>query len=194
VFDHLVSKAASEFVPEIDDDSGEVAFTPVEKINAAQTLGAQSQTANWLAELTQDDEAIIDKAQEQKVSDTFQALATQDPKAKNKLLEMQVPEEIRASVAMVTAYQWKFVEQANEMRAMAVAKIVKETDHPDARIRLKALEMLGKVTEVALFTDRVEVRREEMSDEELEKQIRERLGKYMGDADVVDAEVKKTDE
>jgi rubrerythrin len=91
---------------------------------------------------------------------------------------------------MVTAYQWKFVEQAQELRSMSVAKIVKETEHPDARIRLKALELLGKVTEVALFTDRVEVKKAEMSDEDLETQIKKKLEKYMGVADVEDVYIK----
>jgi hypothetical protein len=89
---------------------------------------------------------------------------------------------------MVTAYQWKFVEQAEELRSMAVANIVKEVQHPDARIRLKALELLGKVTEVALFTDRVSVKNEDVSDEELDARIKEKLGKYMGAVDVVDVE------
>jgi hypothetical protein len=89
---------------------------------------------------------------------------------------------------MLSQYQWEFVKQAEELRTMAVAKIVKETDHPDARIRLKALDMLGKVTEVALFTERVEIKQTEMSDDELEKRIREKLGKYMGKADVLDVE------
>ena len=89
---------------------------------------------------------------------------------------------------MVTAYQWKFVEQAESLRSMSVAKIVKETDHPDARIRLKALELLGKVTEVALFTERLSVKSEDVSDEELDARIKEKLGKYMGAVDVVDVE------
>jgi hypothetical protein len=89
---------------------------------------------------------------------------------------------------MVTAYQWKFVEQAEELRSMSVAKIVKETDHPDARIRLKALELLGKVTEVALFTDRISVKNEDVTDEELDARIKEKLGRYMGAVDVVDVE------
>ena len=71
---------------------------------------------------------------------------------------------------------------------MSVAKIVKETEHPDARIRLKALELLGKVTEVALFTERVEVNQKEISNEELEKRIREKLSKYMGKVDVVEVD------
>jgi hypothetical protein len=89
---------------------------------------------------------------------------------------------------MVTAYQWKFVEQAENLRSMAVSKIVKEIEHPDARIRLKALEMLGKVTEVALFTDRIAVKSEEVTDEELDARIKEKLGRYMGAVDVVDVD------
>jgi hypothetical protein len=78
---------------------------------------------------------------------------------------------------------------------MSVAKIVKETDHPDARIRLKALEMLGKVTEVALFTERLSVKTDEISDEELDEKIKNKLSKYMGAVDIVDAEVvEKEDE
>ena len=76
---------------------------------------------------------------------------------------------------------------------MALTKIVQETDHPDARIRLKALEMLGKVTEVALFTDRVEVKKTELSDEELASKIKDKLSRYMGKVDIVDAKVLETD-
>jgi len=89
---------------------------------------------------------------------------------------------------MVTAYQWKFIEQAENLRSMAVTHIVKEVSHPDARIRLKALEMLGKVTEVALFTDRVSVKSEDVTDEELDARIKEKLGKYMGAVDIVDVD------
>ena len=95
---------------------------------------------------------------------------------------------------MVTAYQWRFIEQAEQLRSMSVAKIVKETDHPDARIRLKALEMLGKVTEVALFTDRVQIKTDEISDEELDAKIKEKLSRYMGAVDIVDAEIVEKDD
>jgi len=48
-------------------------------------------------------------------------------------------------------------------------------DHPDARIRLKAIELLGKVTEIGLFTERVSVKKEELDDQELDNRIREKL-------------------
>jgi hypothetical protein len=69
---------------------------------------------------------------------------------------------------------------------MAVAKILDETNHPDARIRLKALDMLGRVTEVALFTERIEVKKTDLSDTEIDKKIKEKLNKFMGVVDVED--------
>ena len=187
MLDHLVLAAAADFIPDIE--SGAKDFTPLSKLSTTETLKSQIGTSEWLKEIAEEDEAKLNAAQQQKVAETFQALVTQDPEAKQKLLELQLPEEVRSHVAMLGQYQWQFVEQANELRSMAVAKILKETDHPDARIRLKALDMLGKVTEVALFTERIEVKKTDVSDEELEQRIREKLGKYMGIADVVDKEV-----
>lgn len=186
MLDHLVLAAAADYIPDIESGAGD--FTPLSKLSTTETLKSQIGTSEWLKEIAEEDEAKLNAAQQQKVAETFQALVTQDPEAKQKLLELQLPEEVRSHVAMLGQYQWQFVEQANELRSMAVAKIVKETDHPDARIRLKALDMLGKVTEVALFTERVEVKKEEVTDEELERRIREKLGKYMGKADIVDVE------
>ena len=185
LLDHLVSANAADYVPDIQEDAGP--FTPVEKLNASQTLNAQINTADWLKDITGEDDTILSKAQEQKAAEAFTSLTLDAPEAKNQLLAMQVPEEIRSTVAMVSTYQWKFLEQAESLRSMAVTKIIQETDHPDARIRLKALELLGKVTEVALFTDRVEVKHTEMSDEELTDRIREKLSRYMGKVDIVDA-------
>jgi hypothetical protein len=184
--EHLVSASAADFVPDIMSDSAP--FTPAESLTTAQTLSAQHKTSQWLSEFQDEDDKILSEAQQEKITETFDALIKADPRAKQKLMQLDLPEEIKAAVGMVTAYQWKFVEQAEELRSMAVANIVKEVQHPDARIRLKALELLGKVTEVALFTDRVSVKNEDVSDEELDARIKEKLGKYMGAVDVVDVE------
>jgi len=184
--EHLVTATAADFVPEVQ--SGDVSFTPLDPLTPAQTLSAQKKTSEWLSQFQDEDDEILSQAEQQQTAEAFNALVTSDPRAKEKLLQLDLPEEIKAAVGMVTAYQWKFVEQAEELRSMSVAKIVKETDHPDARIRLKALELLGKVTEVALFTDRISVKSEDVSDEELDARIKEKLGKYMGVVDVVDVE------
>lgn len=186
---HLVSAAEADFIPDITSDA--TSFTPLDPLTPAETLSAQHKTSQWLKQLTDEDDEILTEAQEEKTTEAFNALVTADPKAKQKLLQLDLPHEIKSAIGMVTAYQWKFIEQAEHLRSMSVAKIVKETDHPDARIRLKALEMLGKVTEVALFTDRIAVKNEEISDEELDARIKEKLGRYMGAVDIVDVDEKE---
>lgn len=183
---HLVNADEADFVP--TPEAGQPALTPLAKLSPAETLDAKIKTANFLQEITEDDDEVISEASETRAVEAFQAVVAQSPDAKQKILELQLPEEVRSSVAMLSQYQWKFVEQANELRTMALAKIVKETDHPDARIRLKALDMLGKVTEVALFTERMEVKKVDETSEELDAKIKARLAKYMG---IVDANPKE---
>ena len=134
--EHLVTAAAADFVPDALPDGA--LFLPLDDLTPAQTLNAQIKTSEWLSQFDDDDETILGEAEQQKTATAFQSLITQDPSAKQKLLQLDLPEEIKAAVGMVTAYQWKFVEQAEELRSMSVAKIVKETDHPDAKVRLKA--------------------------------------------------------
>jgi hypothetical protein len=189
---HLVSAAEADFIPDITSDA--TSFTPLDPLTPAETLNAQIKTSAWLKTLTEEDDEVLSQAQQEKTTEAFNALTTSNPNAKQKLLELDLPEEIKSAVGMVTAYQWRFIEQAEHLRSMSVAKIVKETDHPDARIRLKALEMLGKVTEVALFTDRVQIKTDEISDEELDAKIKEKLSRYMGAVDVVEAEFTEKDD
>lgn len=183
---HLITADEADFVPLTEHSQGD--FTPLEKLSPAETFNGKIKTTDFLSEITQDDEEKISEASETRALEAFSAVIAQSPDAKQKILALQLPEEVRSSVAMLSQYQWDFIKQAEELRTMAVAKIVKETDHPDARIRLKALDMLGKVTEVALFTERIEVKKTDLSDSELEKRIKEKLGKYMGKADIVDVE------
>jgi len=190
--EHLVSASAADFVPDILPDN--TPFTELNTTTPAQTLSAQHKTSKWLEAFADEDDTTLTEAQEEKTTNAFNALVRSDPNAKQKLLELDLPEEIKTAVGMVTAYQWKFIEQAENLRSMAVTHIVKEVSHPDARIRLKALEMLGKVTEVALFTDRIAVKSEDVTDEELDARIKEKLGRYMGAVDVVDSDFKEVDE
>jgi hypothetical protein len=87
---------------------------------------------------------------------------------------------------MLTAYDWEFVQQAKELRGYTVAKILEETTSNNPNIRLKALALLGKVTEVGLFTEKIEIKKTEMSDSELESRIKEKLNRFMQVVDVVD--------
>ena len=183
MLEHLIN---GEFHPEVVDATAEV--LSFEKADPTATIDAKVKTAQWLKDLELDDEEVETKADAEAARKSFASIVTGQSVATTQqaLANVKAPVAVQHLVGMLTAYDWAFVEQAKELRGYAVAQILEEVKHPDARIRLKALDMLGKVTEVALFTERVEVKKTEMSDVELEMRIKEKLNRFMGVIDVVD--------
>ena len=108
------------------------------------------------------------------------------------LVQLKTPEAVRHLTGMLAAYDWEFVEMAKELRGYTVAKLVEETKSPNANVRLKALGLLGKVTEVGLFTDKIEVKKTDLTEDEIDKKLKEKLAKFMdvSDAEIIDVEEK----
>jgi hypothetical protein len=168
-----------DFEPDPQTPDG---VTPIKKATAKQVLDAQVATADWLETLGVPSDADLDKrTQLAAARDAFTALNfnPDDAAQKTALAQIKTPAAVQHLTGMLAAYDWDFIEQAKELRGYTVAKIVEETKHPDARIRLKALDMLGKVTEVALFTTRLEVTTKDVSEEDIEARLRERLSKFL---------------
>jgi hypothetical protein len=181
MFEHLV-----QFDPE---PSPPGMMTRLADAEPGEVLSAQVATASWLQELgAPPDDEVIDALEKADARKAFQALTTNTDTAEQKaaLVQLKTPEAVRHITGMLTAYDWEFIEQAKELRGYTVAKLVEETQNPNANIRLKALGLLGKVTEVGLFTDKIEVKQAEMSDAEVEQRIKDKLNKFMGVIDVVD--------
>lgn len=184
MLEHLIN---GEFQPDVVDMTS-AQVTPFDKADPAATIDAKVKTAEWLKELELDDEEIETKAEQEAARKSFANLVTGQPvvNTQQALANVKTPAAVQHLVGMLTAYDWAFVEQAKELRGYAVSQILEEVKHPDARIRLKALQMLGNVTEVALFTERVEVKKTEMSDTELESRIKDKLNRFMHVIDVTD--------
>jgi hypothetical protein len=191
MLEHLIH---GEFHPEVVDATA--AVLSFEKADPTTTIDAKVKTAEWLKNLELEDEEIETKADVQAARKSFASLVTGQSVATTQqaLTSIKAPAAVQHLVGMLTAYDWAFVEQAKELRGYAVAQILEEVKHPDARIRLKALDMLGKVTEVALFTERIEVKKTEMSDVELETRIKDKLNRFMGVIEVVDVTEEPTKE
>ena len=190
MFEHLIG-----FSPE---PSGIGDFVAADDVAPVKMLDAQVNTANWLSELgVPSDEEIDEKQQQKAARDAFTAMAVTDDadtKVKEKLARLKTPPAVQQLAGMLCAYDWEFIEQAKDLRGYTVAKIVEETKHPDARIRLKALQMLGNVTEVALFTERVEVKKVDATEEEIESRLRDRLSRYLKPVEYTDVEAKTPEE
>lgn len=153
----------------------------VETASPSQIVDAQVATA--AVKVLFDDEeaeAVVDEAQQRAAREAFGALAVpseqmQVADVREHLTRIKVPAAVQHLVGMLTAYDWEYVQQAKEMRSYVVARLVEETQHPEAKIRLQALKLLGNVTEVGVFTERVEVTQKPTNETELEERLRERL-------------------
>jgi hypothetical protein len=58
-------------------------------------------------------------------------------------------------------------------------KLIEETTHPDPKIRIRALELLGKVGDVGLFVERSEITVKHKTTLELEASIKDRISKLL---------------
>ena len=181
MLDHLL-----DFEPPVVEATGKD-VSGLDRATPDQILNAQVNTTKWLEKLgVEDDQKILQEAEAKAARTVFAALANNatPTETKNQLTLLKTPESVRHLVTLLSAYDWEFVEQAKQMRGMAVAKIIEETNHPDARIRLKAIEMLGRVTEVALFTDRLEVKKTDLTDAEIDQKLQDKLDKLLNVIDV----------
>jgi hypothetical protein len=145
---------------------------PVMELIDAKVATAQLLTSLGNAENNDPD---IEKEAARAVFNRLADPASSDSSKRNAVELLDTPESVRHLVTMLTAYDWDFINQANEIRSYVVAGLLEDCAHPDPRIRLKALELTGKIAEVGLFEERTVVRRENVTDEELNKQIAERI-------------------
>ncbi len=181
MFEHLVQFEAGITSP---DD-----FVELDDASPGEVMSAQYKTVQWLEELgVRPDDEQNKEIQTQAARQAFGSLTTTATEAEQKenLLQLKTPEAVRHLTGMLSAYDWEFVEMAKQIRGYTVAQLIEETKSSNANIRLKALGLLGKVTEVGLFTDKVEVTKTELTDFEIDAKIKEKLNKYMGVIDVTD--------
>lgn len=87
---------------------------------------------------------------------------------------------------MLSEYDHELVNSAVRIREYTKNKLLVESENPDPKIRIRALELLGKMKDVGLFTDRIEVTHRTKTDAELEEELGKKLERFMGSALVVD--------
>lgn len=81
--------------------------------------------------------------------------------------------------AILDEYDKAVVQSAAQIRRYVTNKLIADSAHPDPRVRLKCYELLGKISDVGLFTDKTEVTLKHRPTEELEQLLRERLMKTL---------------
>lgn len=109
--------------------------------------------------------------------DTARVALAASPKTVETLLTS--PGAVVHIKAILDEYDRQVVQSAAQIRTYVTNKLVEESAHKDARIRLRALELLGKISDVGLFTEKTEVTMRHRPTPELEQMLRERLSKIV---------------
>lgn len=188
MLEHLIN---ADFEPTVCETTPEglVRLEPTSNVNKSKSpepgdiLDAQVVTAKWMDEAGLTEETVQDEVNAAIARDAFHTLttATSTEAQNERLLALRMPQEVQHLVGMLTAYDWEFVHQAKQIRGFVVSKLMTEAETAaKAGDRIKALTALGKVTEVGLFTEKVEVKQAAHTDEELDARIKERIAKLRG--------------
>jgi hypothetical protein len=90
--------------------------------------------------------------------------------------------------AILCEYDKDLLNVSSRLRSFVTNKLILETVDADAKVRLKALELLGKVTNVGLFSERLEINVTHRTVEQVDTELEQMLEKYLGDVDRVEPE------
>ena len=111
-------------------------------------------------------------------------------KANNVNASSLTPASLQNVRAYLDEYGRAVVNHAIELRHTVTNRLIEESQNPDPRIRIRALELLGKVSDVGLFTDRTEVTITHQTTDELRLKLRAKLQRLVNPPVIQDAEVK----
>ena len=99
--------------------------------------------------------------------------------------EFKRPETAFAASLFLKTYANRVAADMADVRSAITAKLMEIANCGDPRYELKALELLGKHSDVGLFTERSEITINHKSSDDLEAAIKERIKRLLN-ADVVD--------
>ena len=143
-----------------------------QRLNDREDIFASAQTARLENELDEKD-IFIDEDDESRAQEIF--TSGRSPSK----YERTLPGVMLKLEALLTEYDHNIIEDANQIRVYVTNRLLEETSDPDPKIRLRAYELLGKISEVGLFTERQEVTVRHQSTEELQETLRSKLGRLI---------------
>ena len=162
-------------MPEIIPPIERVPIEPLPPLSERERIHAAAMTAISLFQLG--DESITMTEEDENIArDAFTEGRKLTP------YEMQMPGVVMKLDALLSEYDYSIIEDANRLRNYVVNRLIEEST--DKKNGLRALELLGKLSDVGLFTDRKEVLITHQSTEDLEKRLQESLTILLAPEDV----------
>jgi len=98
------------------------------------------------------------------------------------------PGAIKHVNAILSEFDREVLDVHRRLRNYVTNKLVIDSANDDPRTRLKALEMLGKISGVGLFSERIDVNITQRTVKDIETELRKTLELYDGEYAVVESE------
>ena len=156
--------------------------------------------ANTALELAEHGLDLEPNKEDQDVAAKLAVAYADDPektskKATAKRVAKLTPASLVLTNNILTEFGQSVVESATQIRHLVTNKLLLESENEDARHRLRALELLGKISDVGLFAEKSEVTITHQSSDDLRARLRGKLEKLVEPLEnVVDAVVIESDE
>lgn len=94
--------------------------------------------------------------------------------------------------AILSEWDQEVLDVNRRLRNYVTNKLITESVDPDPRQRMKALENLGRIGGVGLFSDKIEVNVTHRTVDDIERELAKTLEMYMGQAEEVQPEKPKS--
>ena len=108
-------------------------------------------------------------------------------KANSKRAAALTPASLVLTNNILQEFGQSVVQSAVHVRHLITNKLILETENPDSRTRIKALELLGKISDVGLFSEKSEITITHQSTDDLKNKLRRKLEKLVPQEEAEDA-------
>lgn len=95
--------------------------------------------------------------------------------SRNTSVTRMTPAALILTQQILDDYAHQIVTSAVQIRHLVTNKLLQETENPDPKIRLRALELLGKQADVGLFSEKQEITVTHQTTDDLKSKLREKL-------------------
>ena len=153
-----------------------------DRVEAAANTAKELENHGLDIEPTQEDKDVTAKISTAYSGDP----ETTSKKVNNKKLSTVTPASIVMTHGILKEFGRSVVESARQIRDLVTNKLLIESENPDPRVRIRALELLGKISDVGLFSEKSEITVTHQSTDDLREKLRQKLAKLVNPEEEVE--------
>jgi hypothetical protein len=165
----------------LEPELGVPLSTGTRKLDLKKRAQAAANTALDLAEYGMD---LLPNKEDKDVASKLASSYASDPDKTSKIasaarMSTLTPASIVLTNSILTEFGRSVVESSVQIRHLVTNKLLLETENPDPRTRIRALELLGKISDVGLFAEKSEITITHQSTDDLKAKLRRKLEKLV---------------